>query len=110
VAESRERELSLTFGALSDPTRRRILSIVLRNPGVSISEVGRQVTVKGPGLSKHLNVLAEAGLIERAKSGRVTSIYLRPTALQQAMHWLSMYEEFWTGSLAKLKNVLEGDS
>jgi DNA-binding transcriptional ArsR family regulator len=110
VVKYNEGGLSATFGALSDPTRRRILSMIGRTPGITVGKVADHLDVKGPGLSKHLDVLADAGLIKRTKCGRFIEMHLNPAALKSAMGWLGHYEEFWTGSLRKLQRHLEDDS
>ena len=98
--------LSLTFGALTDPTRRTILSLLRRHP-CSVSEVAEQLPFKLPGVTKHLDVLERAELIDRAKVGRVVTVTLAPTPLRQATAWLARYDAFWSGSLDKLQRHLE---
>ena len=99
--------LSHTFGALTDPTRRAILSLLRANPGCSVSDLAGELPLKLPGITKHLDVLARAKLIKRKKIGRVVSLELRPAPLRRASAWLAKYDEFWTGSLDKLQRHLE---
>jgi DNA-binding transcriptional ArsR family regulator len=100
--------LSHTFGALTDPTRRAILSLLQTNPGCSVSDLAAELPIKLPGITKHLDVLARAKLIKRKKTGRVVSLELRPAPLRRASAWLAKYDEFWAGSLDKLQRRLEG--
>ncbi len=102
-------QLSRTFGALSDATRRAILARLRERPGASVSELAEDLPVKLPGVMKHLDVLAGAGLSERVKTGRVVAVRLAPKPLREATAWLHEYEHFWTGSLDKLKHYLESD-
>ena len=98
--------LSLTFGALTDPTRRTILALLRKHPH-SVSELTEQLPFKLPGVTKHLDVLARAELIERSKAGRVVSVTLTAAPLKDATNWLARYDAFWSGSLDKLQRHLE---
>lgn len=98
--------LSLTFGALTDPTRRTILSLLRKHP-CSVSELTEQLPFKLPGVTKHLDVLARAELIDRTKAGRVVSVTLTAAPLKDATSWLARYDAFWSGSLDKLQRHLE---
>jgi DNA-binding transcriptional ArsR family regulator len=107
MAKLYEDPLSLTFGALTDPTRRAILSFLARHPGCSVSELADQVPLKLPGVTKHLDVLERADLIARSKTGRVVSVRLTGAPLRKAKNWLDQYDAFWSGSLDKLQRRLE---
>ncbi|HTO31052.1 MAG TPA: helix-turn-helix domain-containing protein [Pararhizobium sp.] len=96
-----------TFSALSDPTRRGILARLEGEPGVSVSELARPLSLKLPGLMKHLDVLSDAGLITRTKSGRTVSVHLSVGPMQEAMDWLRRYERLWTVSLDRLAAIVE---
>lgn len=99
--------LSHTFGALTDPTRRAILAFLQTHPGCSVSDLAGQLPLKLPGITKHLDVLARARLINRKKTGRVVSLELRAAPLRRAGAWIAKYDAFWTGSLDKLQEHLE---
>ena len=109
MVKYQEARLSRAFGALSNPTRRAILERLRQEPGSSVTQLARNLPVKLPGVMKHLDVLAAAGLIERVKSGRVVAMHLAPGALREATAWLQHYERFWSGSLDKLTRYLEAD-
>jgi DNA-binding transcriptional ArsR family regulator len=110
MVKYQETRLSHTFSALGDPTRRAILARLRREPGASVTELARHLPVKLPGVMKHLDVLAAAGLIARVKSGRVVAVHLLPGPLREATAWLQRYERFWSGSLDKLARYLEEDT
>ncbi len=99
--------LSRTFVALVDPTRRAILARLASEPGLSISELARPFPLKLPAVMKHLDVLADAGLVSRSKSGRTVSMQLTPGPMEEAMAWLKRYERFWSGSLDRLAAFVE---
>ncbi|MGE7136807.1 ArsR/SmtB family transcription factor [Luteibacter sp. NPDC031894] len=98
-----------TFAALADPTRRAILLRLEKEPGLSVSELARPLSQKLPGMMKHLDVLADAGLITRTKTGRTVSVDLAVEPMREAMEWLRRYERFWTVSLDRLVAFVEKD-
>jgi DNA-binding transcriptional ArsR family regulator len=100
-------QMDRTFSALADPTRRAILLRLKDEPGLSISELAKPFSQKLPGMMKHLDVLAEAGLITRAKTGRTVSVNLSVEPMQAAMEWLNRYERLWTVSIDRLAALVE---
>jgi DNA-binding transcriptional ArsR family regulator len=94
--------LDRTFAALVDPTRRAILAKLERKGDLSVSELAAPFAIKLPAVMKHLDVLADAGLITRAKAGRTVTVRLRPQPMREAMEWLRRYERFWSTSLDRL--------
>ncbi len=100
-------QMDRTFSALADPTRRAILLRLNDEPGLSISELAKPFSQKLPGMMKHLDVLAEAGLITRAKTGRTVSVNLSVEPMQAAMEWLNRYERLWTVSIDRLAALVE---
>ena len=102
-------QMDRTFSALADPTRRAILLRLNDEPGLSISELAKPFSQKLPGMMKHLDVLAEAGLITRAKTGRTVSVNLSVAPMQAAMEWLNRYERLWTVSIDRLATLVEED-
>ena len=106
MVNSQER-LARTFMALVDPTRRAILGQLERRDGASISELAKPFTIHLPAVMKHLDVLANAGLVTRSKSGRTVTVRLRAQPMREAMEWLRRYERFWSGSLDRLTSYAE---
>jgi DNA-binding transcriptional ArsR family regulator len=102
-----QERLSRTFMALVDPTRRAILAQLERTDGASISELAAPFTIRLPAVMKHLDVLADAGLVTRSKSGRTVTVRLRPEPVREAMEWLQRYERFWSSSLDRLTAYAE---
>jgi len=98
-----------TFSALADPTRRGVLLRLMDEPGLSVSELARPLSLKLPGMMKHLDVLSDAGLITRSKTGRTVSVNLSVGPMREAMAWLQRYERFWTVSLDRLVAFVEED-
>jgi DNA-binding transcriptional ArsR family regulator len=98
--------LDATFSALSDPTRRTILT-TLQHGQASVSELARPHDISMPAILKHLHVLKHAGLIEQKKTGRVRMCRLTVAPMQQAADWLSLYRVFWENQLNNLGRFLE---
>ena len=104
--------LDRTFSALSDPTRRAILSRLAQG-GAAVTELARPFDMSLPAVSKHLRVLEDAGLMTRRREGRIHHCRLAVGPLQGAADWLEFYRGFWEtrfDSLADyLKNVDQED-
>jgi DNA-binding transcriptional ArsR family regulator len=101
------RQLSRTFGALVDQTRRTILARLEREDAMSVSELARPFAMTLPAVMKHLDVLEQAGLIARTKAGRTVTVRLRPEPMRGALKWLARYERFWTHRLDRLAAYAE---
>jgi DNA-binding transcriptional ArsR family regulator len=97
--------LDTLFAALADRTRRTILA-ELAAGSRPISELAAAHDMSLPGFMKHLAVLEAAGLIERAKAGRVVQCTLQPEPLQGPAQWIAYYEKFWTDKLDALGRYL----
>lgn len=100
--------LGRTFAALGDPTRRAILARLERLDAATVSELARPFPIKLPAVMKHLDVLGEAGLITRIKTGRAVTVRLNPKPMRAAMVWLQRYQRFWATSLDRLSAYAEG--
>jgi DNA-binding transcriptional ArsR family regulator len=99
--------LDRTFSALADPTRRALLARLDEETGLTVSELARPLPMSLPAVMKHLDVLAEAGLVERTKAGRSVTCRLRAAPMEQAMNWLAHYERYWSEQLDRLAAFLE---
>jgi DNA-binding transcriptional ArsR family regulator len=99
--------LDRTFAALADPTRRALLARLSEQDSVSISELARPFSMSLPAIMKHLDVLSDAGLIARAKTGRTVACRLTAEPMEDATRWLNRYQRFWTEQLDRLAAFLE---
>jgi DNA-binding transcriptional ArsR family regulator len=102
--------LDRTFAALADPTRRALLARLGEHDSVSVSELARPFPVSLPAIMKHLDVLSDAGLITRAKTGRTVACRLSAAPMEQAMEWLNRYQRFWSTQLDRLAAFIEEDA
>src|SRR3954465_5822173 len=99
--------LDRTFAALVDPTRRAIFARLERGDGASISALAAPFAIGLPAVMKHLDVLDDAGLITRSKTGRTVTVRLRSEPMRDAMDWLERYQRFWTPGLDRLSAYAE---
>ena len=102
-------QLDTTFSALSDPTRRAILSKLAKGD-MPILELASPFDMSLPAVSKHIRVLEKAGLLIRKKQGRVHYCRLNAKPLRDAAKWLAFYQQFWDAKLDSLANFLEDSS
>ena len=98
-------DLSVTFGALADPTRRAILAR-LASGEATVSELGEPFEMSGPAISKHLKVLERAGLISRGREAQWRPCRLVGAPLKDAADWLEEYRRFWEDSFDRLDDYL----
>ncbi|HEY5608142.1 MAG TPA: metalloregulator ArsR/SmtB family transcription factor [Alphaproteobacteria bacterium] len=106
MVKSQPDGLSLTFGALSDPTRRAILARLARG-AATVGELAEPFAISLPAISKHLGVLEEAGLVERAREGRTIRCRLEGKPLEDAESWIERHRRFWNAQLDALGEYLE---
>jgi DNA-binding transcriptional ArsR family regulator len=99
--------LDRTFAALADPTRRALLARLAEQPDLSVSALAAPFAVSLPAIMKHLDVLSDAGLVARTKSGRTVTCRLDAAPMQNARAWLERYERFWSEALRRLAVYLE---
>jgi len=98
-------QLSTTFAALADPTRRAILARLARGEA-SVTELAEPFAMSLPAVSKHLKVLESAGLITRTRTAQWRPCRLEPTPLRHATDWLAEYRHFWESSFDRLDEHL----
>src|SRR5215475_4712649 len=94
-------QLSSTFSALADPTRRAILGRLARGEK-SVTDLAKPFKMSLPAVSKHLKVLEKAGLIERGREAQWRPCRLKPRPLKGAADWLEQYRQFWEARLDRL--------
>ena len=98
-------QLSKTFKALADPTRRAILAR-LQLGEVSVLELAKPFDMSLPAISQHLKVLEGAGLVARSREAQWRPCRLDAAKLKQATEWLDEYRRFWDGSFDRLDRYL----
>jgi DNA-binding transcriptional ArsR family regulator len=98
-------QLSSTFAALADPTRRAIL-VRLADGEATVTELAAPFDMSLPAISKHLKVLERAGLIARGRSAQWRPCRLEAAPLRDATGWLERYRQFWEGGFDRLDEHL----
>ena len=97
--------LSATFSALADPTRRAILARLALGE-TAVTELAKPFDMSLPGISKHLKVLEQAGLIERGREAQWRPCRLKAAPLKDAAHWIEDYRRFWEERFDRLDAYL----
>jgi DNA-binding transcriptional ArsR family regulator len=98
-------QLSVTFAALADPTRRAILSRLSRGEA-SVTELAKPFNLSLPGISKHLKVLQHAGLVRQSRKAQWRPCRLDGARLKEAANWVGEYRRFWDESFERLDEYL----
>lgn len=98
-------QLSTTFAALADPTRRAILARLAAGES-SVTDLAEPFDMSLPAITKHLKVLERAGLISRTREAQWRPCRLEAKPLQQAADWVEQYRKFWEDSLDRLEEYL----
>ena len=98
------RRLDRVYGAIADPTRRAMLGILARGD-VNVGMLAQRFPISFNGVSKHVKVLEQAGLVRRSVRGREHWLALRPAPLRDASRWLEHYREFWDNRLDALEEL-----
>jgi DNA-binding transcriptional ArsR family regulator len=100
-------QLTHTFAALADPTRRAIMARLAEGEA-TVNELAEPFPISLQAVSKHLKVLERAGLITRGRSAQLRPSRLEPAPLREAVEWLERYRRFWQGSFDELERRLRG--
>ena len=95
-------QLSNTFAALADPTRRAILGRLAEGEA-TVNELAEPFPITVQAVSKHLQVLERAGLITRGRTAQLRPSRLQGAPLKDAVNWLESYRRFWDGSFDRLE-------
>ncbi|HEX7056885.1 MAG TPA: metalloregulator ArsR/SmtB family transcription factor [Bacilli bacterium] len=96
------------FQAIADPTRRTMLQLLTERE-MPVTAISEHFPMSRTAVSKHLRILADAGLVKSRKTGRETRYRLNPDPLQEIKQWLRYYERFWENKLTALKRYVETD-
>jgi len=105
MVNAHERKLDQIYGAIADPTRRAILAI-LATGDANVGTLADRFPISLNGVSKHVKVLEEAGLVERTVRGRERWLSLNAAPLQDAAGWIEHYRDFWTMRVDALERFL----
>jgi DNA-binding transcriptional ArsR family regulator len=104
----KEERLDAVFHALADTTRRRLVDRLSRGPA-SVTELAAPFSISLAAISKHLDVLENAGILRRERDGRFQRCRLTGGALDDASKFIEHYRTFWERTLDELAEYFEGD-
>jgi DNA-binding transcriptional ArsR family regulator len=99
-------ELSTTFSALADPTRRAIIARLAEEGEVTVNQLAEPFPLSVQAVSKHLKVLERAGLITRGRTAQLRPSRLEGAPLRAVTEWLEQYRGIWEGRLDRLATHL----
>ena len=99
-------QLSTTFAALADPTRRAILARLAQGEA-PVTELAKPFDLSLPAISKHLKVLQRAGLVTQGRNAQWRPCRLDAGHLREAAEWVGEYRRFWDESFQRLDDVLQ---
>jgi ArsR family transcriptional regulator, cadmium/lead-responsive transcriptional repressor len=106
--ERRTADPDAVFGALGDPTRRRLVELLAGGAGAATATtLSAALPISRQAVTKHLGILAEARLVSRRRSGREARYELDPEALAEAERWLQDVGAAWDRRLSRLRGLLE---
>ncbi len=96
--------LSATFAALSDPTRRAIVARLARGEA-TVTELAKPFAISQPAISRHLKVLERAGLISRGRDAQSRPCRFEARRLKEATEWMTRYHAHWEASFDRLEGL-----
>jgi ArsR family transcriptional regulator, cadmium/lead-responsive transcriptional repressor len=95
------------WAAVADPTRRRLLDVLLARGEASATTLAAELPVTRQGIAKHLAVLDRAGLVEARRQGREVLYSVRPVELDAATRWMAQVAAEWDARLRTIKRLAE---
>jgi DNA-binding transcriptional ArsR family regulator len=93
------------FGALSDPTRRTLLTAIADQPSATATELAAGLPISRQAVLKHLTALWEAGLVDRSREGREVRYRVTPAPMSDAVSWMAEVGGQWDERLAALRQI-----
>lgn len=99
--------LDRIFASLADPTRRAIVARLSKHDGLQVGELAQSFDMSLPAVIKHIDILADAGLLRRERSGRYVLCHLERASFDSAMTWLERHVGFWTPRIDRLLKQAE---
>jgi DNA-binding transcriptional ArsR family regulator len=105
-ANANPNELDLIFDALASVHRREIIYSLSLQPA-SISDLALQRNLSLQAIHKHINLLVEAGMVTRKKSGRVTFLTLNRASMRGIQQWITQFQAHWDGGAETLENYAQ---
>ncbi|MEO9873299.1 MAG: metalloregulator ArsR/SmtB family transcription factor [Anderseniella sp.] len=106
VTDIAEHRLDAVFSALSDPVRRTILEMISERE-LLVSEIAAAFDISLQAVSRHIQVLVRAGLVQQQRSGRISRCRIETGPLYDAAVWLNRYTQYWQDQFDLLATLLD---
>ena len=103
----KKKQVDHTLSALSDPTRRHIVELLAQSEAMRVCELATKFNTTRQAVTKHLDILCNAGLVATERQGRERVSSISRDAFEPIRDWLNQYDRFWTGKLKDLKELVE---
>ena len=101
-------KINKIFRSIADPTRREIFHVlVIASSALSITQISEHFEISRQGVTKHIRMLADAGLLEISGHGREKFCIANPIPLKEIHQWVKYYEKFWDDKLNRLGTYLD---
>ena len=102
--------LDHVFAALADPTRRAIVERLLSTGDLSVGEIAKPFRISAPAITRHLQVLENAGLIEKRVEKQFRIVRARPEALRPIGSWFARQQRHWSDAFDRLEAVIAAET
>lgn len=110
MSKSKQHTADKIFKAIADANRRQIFHVlVMAGTAMSMTQISEQFDISRQGVTKHIKMLEDAGLIKTETKGRERFCAAQPEKLKAVKDWLSYYDKFWDDKLGDLGKFLEGE-
>ncbi|TXN36066.1 helix-turn-helix transcriptional regulator [Flagellimonas hymeniacidonis] len=104
---SSKETINKVFKAVSDPTRREVFHVLMAaSAAMSIAQITEHFEISRQGVTKHIKLLEEAGLVKTFEKGRERFCESNPTPLNEIRNWLLVYDKFWDDKIKSLDKFL----
>jgi DNA-binding transcriptional ArsR family regulator len=107
---ARSADLDDVFAALADPTRRAIVERLLGGGDLTVGEIAKPFRISAPAITRHLQVLENAGLIEKRIDRQFRVVHARPEALRPLGSWFARQQRHWSDAFDRLEAVVAAET
>ena len=110
MAHARGPKLDHVFSALADPTRRAIVERLLAEGDKTVGEIAKPFRISAPAITRHIQVLEDAGLIEKRVERQFRVVHARPEALRPLGSWYERQQRHWSDAFDRLEAVIAAET
>src|SRR5947209_19964702 len=107
---SRGPKLDHVLSALADPTRRAIIERLLAGGGLTVGAIAKPFRISAPAITRHLQVLENAGLVEKRVERQFRVVHARPEALRPLGSWYERQQRHWSDAFDRLEAVIAAET